>query len=232
MFERLAVDRGAILFDPDRVQAPDWRLFDRDRWRSRGVLTAQAGGRGTVHFVDDGARHWVLRRYLRGGLAASVARDHYLFLGEDRTRPFLELRLLGKLRALALPVPAPVAAGYRRSRLTYVAELITERLPGTQSLAELLRTGRMDDARWQSVGRCLRRFHDAGIEHADLNAHNILLDGGGQAWIVDFDRGRMREPGPWRARVLGRLERSLARVSGGSIAWRDGFSVLRSTHDA
>jgi 3-deoxy-D-manno-octulosonic acid kinase len=232
MFERLAVDRGAILFDPERVQAPDWRLFDRDHWRARGALTAQPGGRGSIHFIDDGARHWVLRRYLRGGMAASVARDRYLFLGEERTRPFLELRLLGRLRTLALPVPVPVAAGYRRSRLTYVAELVTERLPGTQSLAETLRSGRMDGARWQAVGRCLRRFHDAGVQHADLNAHNVLLDGDGQVWVVDFDRGRMREPGPWRARVLERLAQSLAKVSGGSIGWRDGFAELRSAHDA
>lgn len=232
MFERLAVDCGAILFDPERVQAPDWRLFDRDRWRARGALTAQPGGRGSIHFIDDGARHWVLRRYLRGGLVASAARDRYLFLGEDRTRPFVEIRLLGRMRSLGLPVPAPVAAGYRRRRLTYVAELVTERLPGTQSLAELLRTGRMDSARWQAIGRCLRRLHAAGVQHADLNAHNILLDGGGMAWVVDFDRGRMREPGPWRERVLGRLAHSLAKVSGGSIAWRDGFAELRAAHDA
>jgi hypothetical protein len=42
----------------------------------------------------------------------------------------------------------------------------------------------------------------------------------------------MREPGPWRARVLERLAQSLAKVSGGSIGWRDGFAELRSAHDA
>ncbi len=43
-----------------------------------------------------------------------------------------------------------------------------------------------------------------------------LLDGAGTPWVVDFDRGRIREAGAWRERVLERLGRSLARVSGGS----------------
>lgn len=231
MFERQAIDRGAILFDPGRVEAPDWRLFDRGLWRARGALTARSGGRGSIHFIDDGPRHWVLRRYLRGGVAASFARDRYWYLGEDRTRPFREFRLLARLRELGLPVPVPVAAGYRRAMLTYVAELVTERLAGTQSLAELVRTGRMSAADWEAIGRSLRRFHDAGVQHADLNAHNVLLGADGVVWLVDFDRGRIREPGAWRERVLRRLERSLAKVSGGSIAWRDGFERLRAAHD-
>lgn len=232
MIERVAVDRGAILFDPERVEAPDWRLFDRDRWRAQGALRERPGGRGSIHFIDDGSRHWALRRYLRGGWAAHVARERYIYLGEDRTRPFSEFRLLWKLRGMQLPVPVPVAAGYRRGRVTYVAELITERIAGARSLAERVRADDLRDADWQAIGRCLRRFHDAGVHHADLNAHNVLLDGAGRPWVVDFDRGRIRAPGGWRDRALQRLGRSLAKVSGGSIAWRDGFARLRTAHDA
>jgi len=232
MIERVAVDRGAILFDPGRVAAPDWRLFDRERWRAQGALRERPGGRGSIHFIDDGARHWALRRYLRGGWAAQFARDRYFFLGEERTRPFREFRLLARLRGMQLPVPVPVAAGYRRGRVTYVAELLTERIAGARSLAERVRAGDLRDDDWRAVGRCLRRFHDAGVQHADLNAHNVLLDGDGKPWVVDFDRGLMREPGAWRERVLQRLGRSLAKVSGGSIAWRDGFAQLRAAHGA
>jgi 3-deoxy-D-manno-octulosonic acid kinase len=230
--ERVAIEHGAILFDPGRVDAPDWRLFDRAAWRARGALRERPGGRGSIHFIDDGPRHWALRRYLRGGWVAYLARDRYLFLGEERTRPFCEFRLLGRLRALGLPVPVPVAAGYRRGHVTYVAELITERIEGVRSLAERVRADDMRDADWQAVGRCLRRFHDAGVHHADLNAHNVLLDGGGRPWVVDFDRGRFREPGAWHGRVLARLGRSLGKVSGGSIAWREGFAKLCAAHDA
>ncbi|MGH8135140.1 MAG: 3-deoxy-D-manno-octulosonic acid kinase [Steroidobacteraceae bacterium] len=231
MFQRLEVDRGAILFDTERVDDPGWELFDRRRWQARGALKAHSGGRGSVHFIEDRGRHWALRRYLRGGVVARLVHERFLFLGEDRTRSFLELRLLASLLQKALPVPAPVAAGYRRGLCTYVAELITERLVGAASLTEMLRAGRMNESRWAAIGRCLRRFHDAGVQHADLNASNIMLGQAGEVWVLDFDRGRLREPGVWRESVLGRLARSLAKISAGRIEWQSGFSVLRSAHD-
>ncbi|HEU0225454.1 MAG TPA: 3-deoxy-D-manno-octulosonic acid kinase [Steroidobacteraceae bacterium] len=232
MIERVAVEGGAILFDPERVETPDWRLFDRAAWRARGALRERPGGRGSIHFIDDGPRHWALRRYLRGGWAAHLARDRYLYLGEECTRPFGEFRLLWKLRGMQLPVPVPVAAGYRRELLTYRAELITERIFDVRSLAERVRADDLRDADWMAIGACLRRFHDACVHHADLNAHNVLLDAAGRVWVVDFDRGRIRERGAWPGRVLERLGRSLAKVSGGSIAWREGFAQLRAAHDA
>ncbi len=231
MFQRLAVDHGAILFDPERVDDPGWRLFDRDRWRASDALTAHSGGRGSIHFIEDRGRHWALRRYLRGGTVAYFVHQQFLFLGEDRTRSFLELRLLATLVQKGLPVPVPVAAGYRRGRFTYVAELVTERLMGAASLAEMLRAGRMNPKRWAAIGRCVRRFHDAGVHHADLTANNIMLREEGEVWLLDFDRGRLREPGAWRERVLDRLARSLNKLTAGGIDWQQGFAVLRSSYD-
>lgn len=231
MLQRLAIDRGAILFDPERASEAGPRLFDRAHWRAQGALAEQPGGRGSIHFIECEGRSWALRRYLRGGLAARVARDRYVFLGEERTRSFRELRLLAELRRRGLPVPVPVAACYVRGRVTYRAELITERLAGARPLAKLLAAGRMDDARWADIGRCLRRFHDQGVQHADLNAHNILLGGNGAVWVLDFDRGRLRAPGRWREVVLLRLARSLAKVSAGHAEWQGGFALLRMAHD-
>ncbi len=230
MLERLEIDRGAILFDPTRVAVPGDLLFDPAHWRAQGALTEQAGGRGSIQFIDTEDQSWVLRRYLRGGMAAHVARDRYLWTGESLTRSFHEIRLLAILRERGLPVPAPIAARYRRRRLTYAAELITERLPGARSLSERIAAGRMDDALWAATGRCLRHFHDAGVQHADLNAHNIMIGEHREVWVLDFDRGRLRQPGSWSSRVLDRLGRSLAKVGSGD--WRVGFELLRLAHDA
>jgi predicted Ser/Thr protein kinase len=60
----------------------------------------------------------------------------------------------------------------------------------------------------------LRRFHDAGLDHADLNAHNILLDSRGDFWLIDFDKARLRAAGGWREGNLQRLERSLRKLQG------------------
>ncbi len=232
MLERQGIDRGAILFDPQRVGAPGVELFEPDGLRARGTLSEETGGRGTVRYFDGDGVRWVLRRYLRGGMAARLVSDRFLWLGEERTRSFRELRLLRELRRRGLPVPVPVAARYRRGPVSYRAELITELLPDVQSLTAMLAQGLMDDARWAAVGRCLRRFHDAGVQHADLNADNIMLGPGGQVWVLDFDRGRLREPGAWRGRVLSRLARSIAKRRPGATDWQDGFARLRLAHDA
>ena len=96
----------------------------------------------------------------------------------------------------------------------------------------MLAAGRMDDARWAAVGRCLRHFHDAGVQHADLNASNIMLGEHREVWLLDFDRGRLRHPGSWSGRVLDRLARSLAKLNDGANEWKAGFALLRLAHDA
>jgi len=231
--ERIATDRGAILFDPMCVTNAS-ELFDLAAWRARGALEERQGGRGSVAFLDAGARHYVLRRYLRGGLPARLSRDRYLWRGEDSTRSFHELRLLDQLEREGLPVPAPVAARYLRCGLSYQAELVTLRLPPCSSLAERLLERGIDDPSWQAVGRTIRRFHDAGLRHADLNAQNIMLGATGEVWLLDFDRARRCPPGRWTARVLARLERSLDKLgrSHPRLAWRDGFALLLAAHDA
>jgi 3-deoxy-D-manno-octulosonic acid kinase len=67
---------------------------------------------------------------------------------------------------------------------------------------------------WRAVGRCIRRFHDQGVYHADLTANNILIDGAERVSIIDFDRGGLRVPGLWRAANLSRLKRSLTKICG------------------
>ncbi|HEY7377594.1 MAG TPA: 3-deoxy-D-manno-octulosonic acid kinase [Steroidobacteraceae bacterium] len=209
---RAPTQDGAMLYDASRVGNADAALFDIAAWRAQGALTAASAGRGAVYFINAGERRWVLRHYRRGGWIARLSTDAYLWTGEERTRPFREWRLLRELRAAALPVPVPVAARYCRRGLIYRGDLITEEIPGAQPLSVSLQASPLVAATWRDVGQCVRRFHDAGVCHADLNAHNILLDGAGRVYVVDFDRGARRAPGSWRVANLARLERSLRKV--------------------
>jgi 3-deoxy-D-manno-octulosonic acid kinase len=143
-----------------------------------------------------------------------LVRDRYLWIGLDLSRPWWEWRLLDSLYKEGLPVPQPVAARVERNGLFYRGDLITRCIPGGRSLAERLAAGEAGQMPWSAVGRTLRRFHDAGVCHADLNAHNILLDDAGKSFLIDFDRGTRRGQGAWRGANLSRLRRSLDKLSG------------------
>ena len=214
MREVSRIQSGAgIIFDADVAPSTvaDW--FRREHWAAGDRLVGKAAaGRGAVVFVDAGDTEWALRHYHRGGLVGPVLGDRYLWTGADRTRSFREWRLLARLRSMNLPVPRPVAAGFRRRGAVYTADIITERIVGAESLSRRMAGGAVDDSTWRAVGECIRAFHEAGVFHADLNAHNLMIDGAGAVWLLDFDRGQLRPPGPWHQANLDRLQRSLAKV--------------------
>lgn len=204
---------GEILFDP--AIAPVFRdeFFAPEYWRARGALSVATGGRGTVFFAHAGPYDWALRHYRRGGAVGRVLDDHYLWHGADRTRSFREGRLLERLHAAGLPVPRPVAARFQRHGLAYTADLITLRIPGAEPLSLRLADAATPADIWARVGACIRKFHDAGVYHADLTAHNLLVDEKGEVHLLDFDRGRVRgEGGAWREANLARLDRSLRKI--------------------
>lgn len=185
--------------------------FDPGHWRSQAE--AIGTGRGSAWIVRAAAGVWVLRHYRRGGAVARLSEDRYVFTGYERSRSVREFRLLRTLRQRGLPVPEPIAARVVRAGLTYSADLITTYLADTRSLGERLADGVLDASTLAAAGRCIRRFHDAGVCHADLNAHNILLDETGAAYLIDFDRARLRRPGPWQAANLRRLRRSCDKLA-------------------
>jgi 3-deoxy-D-manno-octulosonic acid kinase len=207
--------RGGILYDAVRLRKPDATLFDRQTWATRGALEDMTGGRGSVSLLrqDDGAE-WVLRHYRRGGLIAAITADRYVYIGANRTRAFREWRLLAELRRRKLPVPAPIAATYVRSALTYRADLITERLRA-RTFADVLMEGAVGGDVWHAVGATIAKFHAEGVHHADLNVHNILLGPNHAVYLLDFDRGRIRARGAWESSVLARLQRSLEKLRTG-----------------
>ena len=167
-------------------------------------------------------------------LAARFSRAHYLWRGADRSRSFAEFRLMRKLIAQKLPVPRPLAAFYLRDGLRYRAALLMERLEDVRSLADRALVAE-HGAPWEEAGRLIARFHRAGLDHADLNAHNILFNPQGKGWLIDFDRGAMRIPATrWRENNLMRLQRSLLklRASRSREEVLQDFAHLRRAYDS
>ena len=84
----------------------------------------------------------------------------------------------------------------------------------SQSLAVILRKKALPDNVWQEMGKTIRRFHEQGIYHTDLNAHNILLDDQLKVYLIDFDKGYIRpQEKAWQQENLDRLKRSLDKLT-------------------
>jgi len=216
-----------MLYDASRAGNLSADAFDPVLLARRGQIVGEARGRGTAWFLALQNQFWVLRHYRRGGLIHSLSRDRYWWQGEERTRPFAEWQLTYHLHRAGLPVPAPIAARYRKQGLGYRGDIITERLPDVWSLAQALDDAPLSLLTWIAIGRCLRRFHDLRVCHADLNAHNILIGRNTQAelrqdrvYLIDFDRGSLRKPGFWQDANLVRLRRSLEKICWGLPAGR------------
>ena len=138
-----------------------------------------------------------------------------------------------KALPLKLPVPRPIAACYLRKGHRYRAAILLDRLEGVHSLAHRSATPG-DEAPWEAAGRLVARVHRAGLDHADLNAHNLMFEDDGRGWVIDLDRSRLRIPATaWRERNLARLRRSLLKLRGErSREQVEGeFARLRAAYD-
>ncbi|MFO8005867.1 3-deoxy-D-manno-octulosonic acid kinase [Thioalkalivibrio sp.] len=203
-----------LIHDAALPRAPEAWMFDPEALREQGLAVDHGDdGRGQVLFFDPpvpgSGGQWVLRHYLRGGSVARILGDRYLWTGLQRSRPWREFTLTAGMRDEGLPVPRPVAARLWRTGLYYRADLVTQRIPDARSLDARLREGPVSADIWHRIGGCIRRFHDAGYCHADLNSRNILVDACSRVWVLDWDRGRRRPQGAWRERNLERLRRDL-----------------------
>jgi 3-deoxy-D-manno-octulosonic acid kinase len=206
-------DNCYILYDADCIENPELLGFDADYWASQNAIMGFAEGRGTTFFIQHADRDYVLRHYRRGGMIARVSPDQYVWTGLRRTRAWREWHLLARMQEMGLPVPQPVAVQVVRHGMLYSADIMTRRINHANTLADELGRHALTRENWQELGKMIRRFHRHGVWHADLNANNVLLNNNKQIFLIDFDRGCLRQSAhQWQQANLDRLKRSLLKL--------------------
>jgi undecaprenyl-diphosphatase len=111
------------------------------------------------------------------------------------------------------------AAGVRTPRVLLVgsfrggAGLLVERRLSGRTLEEL-EPGEIDDGLLAELWRQVDILHGAGIAHGELTGANVMVDGEGRPWLVDFDLAVAGADRRRRERDVAELRAWLAGVVG------------------
>ena len=164
--------------EPKRKEAPHGRDGSAE-FVIPGAWTGREYGRGmTLRVRGVGGPNVIIKALRRGGIVGKIRGGYY---GHDRL--LSEMRKLEDAVRRGVPIPTVVFGASTRLRRGGTASLLaTREFEGAVSLVDLLRapaTGRMPSrARSTSLaraGRAVRRAHDLGLDHVDLNIGNVLI---------------------------------------------------------
>jgi len=184
------------------------RFFDQPRAENASVL----GGRTAIALCEvDGIGSVVIKSYARGGWIRYLIKQRYLKLG--KTRAQIEFELLQVVRNLGINAPEPVAYAHR-GRIFYQAWLVSRAIKHPLSLALLsLKDEKKTRQAMESVIGQISLLIQNGILHVDLHPGNIVVDGVGQIFIVDFDKGQIHHGSreKLRNRYLTRWQRAVTK---------------------
>lgn len=203
--------KQVLWYDATLVSPFEPNLFEPEWLRDEGKLRATSQGRNAAWFLQHESVEMVLRHYYRGGLIGRVNKDLFLRQPVEKSRAMAEFSLLSWMYGKGLPVPRPVAARFSAAGLFYRADILTQTIPDSETLADRLLRAPLEEKHWNSVGEAIAKIHSAGVLHSDLNCRNILMDQSDNAWIIDFDKCERRESGAWQEENLARLHRSFVK---------------------
>lgn len=205
-----------------RTDLRGWLLPLLTAWQDDWVAyetRALAAGRGGTRLVRAAGHDVVVRPYRRGGLVARVMHDTYVGW---QPRPFRELETLTALRQRGAPVIEVYgAAVHWLLPGCYRGWLVTRYLPESRTLWEWVADAQPAPLRARvltQVGRAVRRLHDLGGWHPDLNLNNILIvtpagDDAIEVVFIDFDAAPPVRRLPRLPQAdLARLERSARKL--------------------
>jgi 3-deoxy-D-manno-octulosonic acid kinase len=189
-------------------------LYD---WASRQTGRDVFRGRGEAYGVQLGPVRAVVRHARRGGLLARFLDDRYL----GAPRFLREILIAGELARAGIPTPAVLAGVMYAAGLMHRADIATERVDGRDLAAlffgDAAPAGSERSVIWRAVGALVRRLHNAGFVHPDLQLRNVLVVRAGSLtpdpWLLDIDTCRRVAAGDEESRRanLARFDRSWAK---------------------
>jgi len=196
-----------------------------------------------VSLGSSGPPCGLVRHYRRGGLFQHLLRDWYL--GEARFRREVSVTEHARLKG----VPTVEVLALRTERVVpgvYRADLMTREIEKALDLDAFLKRARKQGRpgfekemafSLPLVAGVVRKMHDTGLFHADLNLKNLLLRGDAstrECFVIDLDKARFL-PAPLdrrrRLKNLLRLYRSLEKLGfagGKGLGLRDLLRFARS----
>jgi 3-deoxy-D-manno-octulosonic acid kinase len=214
---RLLVDDGVA------AEVRSAGLTDPSGWERLLEESGTVVARGAIarHALPSGARR-VLKQLRRGGWVGPLWRDR--FLGARRLLDNLRLPLEALSRGVATPRPVAlliVEGPLRFFRGWLAVEEITDARDLASRFVSASPPSRAGLVRVMSL---VRRMHEVGLEHRDLNLGNLLLSDGagrdGAAYVIDLDGARLHDrPLPFARcqQALRRLERSFVKLLGPTV---------------
>jgi 3-deoxy-D-manno-octulosonic acid kinase len=188
--------------------------------QTAGSGPVPAGGRAASWRADAGAgAPLVIKHYHRGGLLGRIRGDSYW----GKPHPLEEIRVGEAAEQTGLRVPVIQCLWVqRKGPISYRAAAATLEIPGARNLFHAIGEGLDAGGRLRllaAVAVEIRKLHDAGIKHPDLNLGNILVAGAPGApeiHLIDFDRAALLDRPLTRGErfsALTRMYRSLAKLS-------------------
>lgn len=180
-------------------------IFDPERLCSQQTGSMHAG-RGTMPAleIEPGTHARVLvRKYRRGGLLRFFLPDVFFSQG----RSFDELAVTLAAARAGIPVAEIVAvARLRTAGILHRHYLVSRELPDCCDLPAWFQAGAANEdveTLARSLAGLVRRMHDSGLYHADLNLKNILVnrEDARRLFIIDWDKSTLRQ------RPLGQVAR-------------------------
>lgn len=186
------------------------------------MALSDAVGRTVLGELRTGAEIYLVRRFSHGGLLRWLSGARF----RDPKRPFEELGLSHALDLAGVRTPRVIAARAQRIGFWWELALVTSCVEGATDIGRWIaeiRQGarsRLGMARVMTAfGRLVRKLHEVGFRHADLQPNNVLVeeplskDEEPHLWILDLDRSVQADPldPADRRENLGRLARFVER---------------------